>query len=584
MRIVEHTKNTQSVAYQTLKAIGIIAGIFSLVVSLLMVANNLSLKHADPIHSPTLLKLLEDLKASPKDEAIREEIRELDYLARRAFFTSQNFNRSAIYILVGSLIVMLMAFKSLESFRGSIPYPDSSTPKDDLISNAKWARKSVTAAGLVLLGFALILALPWRSALDDVESDQGVLTDADSAVEATKEEVPAAPKPTVVVASREERLKNWPAFRGANSGLIPVAEAPIDWDGESARGITWKTEVPKPGFSSPIIWNDRIFMSGGDKDIREIYCFDTEKGELLWQHSVTDIPGSPEKAPKVNRDTGYAAATMATDGTRVFAIFATGDLVALDFDGKPVWGKNLGVPNNPYGHSSSLELFEDTLLVQFDHTDGGALFGLAVDSGDTKWKTPRDFGTSWASPLVIDTGESSEVILSAEPFVVSYDPKTGKELWRVECLGGGEVAPTPIFADGLLYVSCDYVKIAAIDITSHSVVWENEELIPGVSSPLVVGDLLIGGLSDGGIVCFEAKTGKELWFEETDEGFYASPVLVGERVYLMDRSGMMHILAPSAEFASLGTPVLGEDAVCTPAVMGNTIYYRGTEHLFRIES
>ena len=584
MRVVEYTKKTESVSYRTLQAVGIVAGIFSLVVCLLMIANNLSLKQADPIHSPALLKLLEELKASPQDEAIREEIRELDYLTRRAFFTSQHFNRTAIYLLVGGLVVMVLAFKTLESYKGSVPYPDSKTPKEDLIGNAKWARKSVTAAGLVLFGFALILALPWKSALDEAEPEPGVLPGAGTTLEATKEEATSVQAPAAVVASREEMLKNWPAFRGANNGLIANVETPIDWDGESGRGVTWKTEVPKPGFSSPIIWNNRLFLSGGDKDIREVYCFDTEKGELLWRHAVTDIPQSPAKAPKVNRDTGYAAATMATDGTRVFAIFATGDLVALDFEGNRLWGRNLGVPDNPYGHSSSLGLFEDILLVQFDHKDGGALFGLAVDTGDTRWKTPRDFGTSWASPLVIDTGESNEVVLSADPFVVSYDAKTGNELWRVKCLEGGEVAPTPIFADGVVYVACDYVKVAAIDVKTHTIVWENEELIPGVSSPLVVGDLLIGGLSDGGIVCYQAKTGEELWFEETDEGFYASPVLAGEQVYLMDRSGMMHILAASSEFKSFGNPLLGEEAVCTPAVMGNTIYYRGTKHLFRIES
>ena len=148
-----------------------VAGVFSLVVCALIIANNLSLKKTDPIHSPALQQLVEELKTNPKDEALREEIRELDQIARRAFFTSQHFNRMGIYLLVGGLVVMVIAFKSLEAFKLPPPYPDSADPKDDIVENANWARKSVMAVGLVLVGFALMLALPWESTLDLSEAE-----------------------------------------------------------------------------------------------------------------------------------------------------------------------------------------------------------------------------------------------------------------------------------------------------------------------------------------------------------------------------------------------------------------------------
>jgi outer membrane protein assembly factor BamB len=528
------------------------------------------------------------MKANPGNQAIKEEIRELDFIARRAFFTSQHFNRLAIYYLLGGLVVTVVAFKALGTYREPVPYPDSKDSKDNLIDDANWARKSVTAAGLVLVGFSLILALPWESPLDK-------LAQTDQPAKVTPDGV--QPNPTPSLPTPEEMRQYWPAFRGSTDGIVEVGQAPVDWNGTSGQGIVWKTPVPKNGFSSPIVWENRVFLSGGDKQVREVYCFDAENGELLWTHLVDKIPGSPAVAPKVSSDTGYAAPTMTTDGTRVFAIFSTGDLVALDMEGKRVWGRNLGVPKNPYGHSSSLIRHEDVLLIQYDQEKNdeekklvGFVAGLDIDTGTEKWKVPRDFGNSWSSPLLADTGNRIELILVAEE-VISYDPKTGKEHWRFPWTEGGEIAPTPVYADGMLYLSCGYDKITALDLKTLQPVWENEDLVPGVCTPLITGGLYLSGLDDGGIICFDAKTGKndegellELWMEETDDGFYASPIMVGEKVYMMDRSGVMHIFSPGKEFKSIGKSILGEEAVCTPAVVGDAIYYRGTKHLFKIGS
>ena len=595
MRVVEYQKDTSSLTYRVLNGTGLVACVFVAIVVGLMIANTVNLKWTDPIHSPALLKLLEDLKTEPNNAELRREIQELDLLARQAFFTSQEFNQNAIWMIVGGLVVMIAAFKSIEAYRWRFPYPDGRAPKDDIIENARWARKSVTYAGLVMLGFALILALPWKSPLDGgiEETDSTVAGEGTIAVvesvgglreETRPAQVTPVPSGTPIFPSAAERLKYWPYFRGAGQGVAVASDAPLEWDGASGDGIVWAIELPNTGFSSPIIWEKKLFLTGASKEVREVYCVNRDDGKMLWVKRVEAIPGSPEEPPRVNSDTGYAAATMTTDGTQVYAIFSTGDIVALDLDGGQIWGQNLGVPDNPYGHSSSLAIHQDILLVQYDQEENGVFLGLDARTGEVRWKVARDLGASWSSPLLVNTGERMEVILAAEPAVVSYDPSSGKELWRREGLEGGEVAPTPVLADGLLYVAADYVKLEAVNLADQSVVWIAEDYVPGVSTPVVFGNLLFYGLSDGGFGCYQAKTGEELWHEESDEGFYASPVLFGDRDYLIDRGGVMHIFAAKDTYEPLGKPTLDEAAVTTPVVLDGDIYYRGIQHLYRIGS
>ncbi len=582
MRVIAYQKNKQSVAYRALWALGVIAGLFSMVVCAFMIANNLRLKAADPVHTPALQKLVQQLKTTPQDEVLKDQIRELDLLARHAFFTSQHFNQIASWLLLVGGTVTIISFKTISSYHREVPYPDSHDPKEDLAANALWARQSVTVVGLILVGLALSLALPWKSTLDRASQElTGTLTPP---ANPTAHSVGKTSSPdTPLLAGREERLKHWPSFRGAASAHTATTNLPVDWDGKTGRGILWKSPLPLPGFSSPITWSDRIFVSGGDQHTRAVYGLDAKSGKLLWEKAAPTSLASPSEAPEVNADTGYAAPTMATDGARVFAIFATGDLAAFDFDGNLAWAQHFGVPVNPYGHSSSLEVFEDTLIVQFDQKEEGFVTALDVRTGATRWKTERKFGPSWASPVLIETGGHTELILVADAFVTSYDPRTGKELWRLKCLASGDVAPSPLFANGLLYVAAEGVKFAAIDVGTRQVVWENKEMTPGIGTPAASGGFLFAGLGEGGIACWDAKTGSRLWFHETDDGFYASPIIAGNRVFISDRTGRMYIFEASGSgFKAIAQPQLGEEAVTTPAIYGESLIYRGVKHLFRI--
>ena len=395
-------------------------------------------------------------------------------------------------------------------------------------------------------------------------------------------EVVAAPEAgEESIASEDVRLKNWPNLLGPSASVASSTGLLMKWDGETGEGIKWKTRIPLPGYSSPIYWNGKLYLTGGNASTRMVYCIDAQSGEIIWERQVNNIPGSSGRVG-VGEDTGYAASTMATDGVRIFASFANGDLAAFDLEGSPVWSKNLGKPENMYGHASSLVSHGDDLLIQYDQENLGYVAALDVATGEERWKTERDFGSSWSMPLVAAIGDRKEVILAAEPTVVSYDLESGRELWRVDCLKYGEVTSVPVYADGIVYVSADSANLSAIDVKTREIVWESAFLKSGVSTPLLHEGLLYCGADDGAFVCYDAKTGEELWAEFADDGFYASPILAEGRIHLMDRSGTMYILRPGRELKVLGKSSLGEEASSTPAVVGDSFYIRGLKHLFRI--
>jgi outer membrane protein assembly factor BamB len=313
-----------------------------------------------------------------------------------------------------------------------------------------------------------------------------------------------------------------------------------------------------------------------------VYGIDADSGKILWQTELNDIPGSPERRPQVTEDTGFAAPTMTTDGIRVFVLFATGDIACLDFEGHRLWAKNLGMPENHYGHSSSLITYQDLLLVQYDQNMGGRLLALSTKSGDLVYDQPREVEISWASPILVNTGDRDELILNANPFVMSHDPRTGKELWRVNCMLG-EIAPSPAYADGMVFVVNDYARLAAIKLGAEAeLVWEYIDDLSEVSSPLATKDFVFMAASYGTVTCLDSKTGERLWLEDFDEGFYSSPMLVGDLVYVMDVEGVMSIFKADKEFQLIGQNALGENAVSIPAFMHDRIYIRGMENLYCI--
>lgn len=384
---------------------------------------------------------------------------------------------------------------------------------------------------------------------------------------------------------------NWPIFRGpAGSCVTASANAPASWDGASGKGILWKSAIPLPGRNSPIVWNDRVFLTGADKTAREVFCFDAGTGRLIWRKPVPIEPGAPPI--EVSQDTGYAPSTMATDGKHACALFVNGDLACFDFVGKLLWIRKLGAPENTYGHASSPILYGSGILIQMDQGSDpqagkSALLALDIATGKPVWEVKRPVPNSWSTPVLIRAGGQDQIITCANPLVISYDPRSGRELWRAEVLGG-EVAPSPTFGNGLVYACNLSSSLAAIrpngsgNVTKTAVAWTFADNLPDIASPLCAGDLLFLVASEGMVTCVDAKVGKKVWEHNFGTPFHASPVLAGKTVYLIDRKGVMHLFAAARTYKELGQASLGEDVSATPAIREGRLFLRGKEHLYCI--
>ena len=383
----------------------------------------------------------------------------------------------------------------------------------------------------------------------------------------------------------DELKINWPAFRGFRSnGLASSAAPPTTWSVKTGKNILWKTAISKHGMSSPVVWQDRVYLTGADDQSRDVLCYDASDGDLLWTHSVSDLPGAPAEGilPRVLDETGYAAPTMATNGKEIATIFATGELVCLTMEGKRIWAKQLEVPKNHYGHASSLICTDQLLFVQYDQQKGSKLFAFKMATGEPAWEADRD-EMAWSSPILIDNEGRSELVLTDSKYVASYDPKTGKRLWRVECFSG-EVASSAAFADGLLFVANEGAAASAVDVSSHTegpkIVWRWDGDLPDAASPVANEDFLIVPTAFGVITCLDTKTGKVHWERVFDLGFNSSPVLVDDRVYISDLSGDTHVFELGEKFESIGSGDVQEPVYATPAFVGERIFIRGLFHLF----
>jgi len=376
--------------------------------------------------------------------------------------------------------------------------------------------------------------------------------------------------------------KNHNSFRGPlGQGVVSHKNIPSEWDGTTGTNILWKSPIPKHGFNSPVIWGDKIFVAGADKQSREVYCYNRADGKLLWTGIADNITGSPATLPKVTEDTGFSAPTLTTDGKRVFAIFANGDVIAFNMNGKRIWAKNMGIPDNHYGHSSSLITWANKLLIQYDTNKGGKAIALDAATGEVIWETVRKSKISWASPVLAEVDGKYQLILTADPIVAGYDIETGVELWSTECMMG-EVGPSVGFSDGVVFAGNEYATLVAINPKDGSIIWENDEYLPEASSPLAHNGLLIIATSYGVLVCYDAKTGEQYWEHDVGTTLYSSPMLADGKLFMMDNDGMMRVYEFGKEMKLISENELGEIAGTTPAFSDGHIFIRGENNLYCI--
>jgi outer membrane protein assembly factor BamB len=390
----------------------------------------------------------------------------------------------------------------------------------------------------------------------------------------------------------EEISRNWPRFRGPGGlGVSSYTNVSDNWNGRTGEGILWKSKVPLVGHNSPIVWGNRVFLSGADANNCEVYCFDAFSGKLLWtgpvQGGVKQVVELPEGGA------GFASPTVVTDGWRVCAIFATGDVGCFDLQGKNLWARNLGTPDSAYGYASSLEMYRNLLLIQYDQGNAednkSKLIALNTFSGQTVWETKRPVPNSWTSPIVARAGDRDQIITCGDPWVIAYDPANGTELWRAKCIGG-EIAPSPIYAGGLVLAIEPYTKLVAIrsdgqgDVTRTHIAWSIKDGTPDICCPVSNGQLVFLLASEGMLFCYKVTDGTKLWEKDLKENFRASPSIVGNRLYLLSEKGIMFIMEAGTECKELTRCELGEDCYASPAFADGRIYIRGVENLYCIGS
>jgi len=555
-----------------LARVKIVAALFCLLVSGAMLYQHYHAAERDPWKSPQLLALKEKLHAMPTDESLRREIRQLDLEFRQRYFRRLSLNQTGGWLLVGGLTAMLIAARRGVKLVTQPYLPKRRTETAPQVmkrtAQARWGVAGVGAVTLAGLG-ALVFTAP------------SPLPNSAAELDKLLGRVPAEAE-AIAPTTLGDFQANWPRFRG--------------WDGSGTGTFTnvgtaviWKSPVLAPGFNSPVVWSNHLFISGGTAAKREVFCYDTTDGKLLWQRAVANVPGSPARPPDIPEMTGLTAATMATDGQLAFAMFANGDLAAFKFDGTLAWAKNLGVPKNMYGHAASLAIWPGKLVVQLEQDEdapgGSKLLAFDCATGRTLWEHSKPTHGSWASPTIIEAAGKTQIITLALPFVMSHALVDGTELWRAELMDG-EITPSPIFTGGLVIVVSPSGNLIALrpdgagDVTRSHVAWTTNENIPDITSPNGNNELVFTATTMGGVACFDRPDGKLLWQKELEFEVQSSPALVGHQLLVLSTKGDVVALAAAREFKELSRVKLADAFHASPALVRGRIYLRGVTNLW----
>jgi outer membrane protein assembly factor BamB len=549
-----------------LKVVSQIAGGFTVIVALTMLFSLIQLKTINPLDNPVLLSIKEQFDRDPANAAKAEQVRAMDLMARKAYFSSRWQVETGSYLLLSGALIFILCQRLIADNQKISPVLPGT--KQDLLIKQEKNRKYLIVAASAIAVTAIASSFLLRGDLPDPGGQAG----GSSSGEARRSIKVPEPDKT-----------NYPSFRGQDSrGIAGGSGYLTEWNGAEGKNIEWKTEIPKSGQSSPAIWEDKVFLTGADDNVCEVYCIDKKSGKLLWTGNASNIPGEPEVSPETDHDTGLAASTAAVNKDVVCAVFANGNLVSFNHDGKLLWSKNIGLPENVYGYSSSLIMYDNLLLVQFDSNEKISLMGFDSKTGELKWETIRQGRPVWSSPVIGYFGGKPQIIINGNPNVTSYDVTTGAELWSVECMSG-DVAPSVAINSTMVYAVTDYAMLAAIKGgAGASIVWQDNTYTPDVSSPVATDDYLFVATGNGDIVCYNAAKGDTIWTHYFLDQFYASPIIADDMIYLLDRSGVMHIIEAGPEFKIISQAPLGERSDCTPAFSDKKIYIRGKKNLYSI--
>lgn len=617
---------------KALKRTAWIAGLFSLLVLVGLVANAFISRASDPKPPSQIDQLVSRLNMNRKDAALMKELRQQDLWLRTQYLRSQRFAQVGAILLVLGVGTFLLTLRAAEKLgrKPSLPEPDA---PNRVVSDLLIQQRGVLALGLFLGGSLTVVATLSRhdtvasyarggtmpSATGEVQpkTEQGgtplAVLPAPAQADQTKPSAPLAgaitppsgPTPlnaTTTTTNLEplpttkgEPIKptgptvvteglglypadsNWTQFRGTSGVGLAVGKYPTSWS-----STTWKVSIPLPGRGSPTVWGDKVFFSGATATDRAVYCHDLKTGKEVWAAKIPLKAGAPPM--KASNDAGFAPATVAVDADVVVAVFVNGDVVCFDHKGKGLWGRSFGELENNYGHSSSPVIAGGRLYLQVDQ--GGApdegksvLYAVDPKTGKDLWSVKRPVAASWATPLALRSGAKTVIVTASSPLVMAYDGADGKELWRAEGLMG-EIAPSLAYGDGHVFAGQMGAALLAIDASNGKVLWNSSDAsLPDIVSPAYAAGFVFVCGPDGTVTAVDGKTGKNVWEQKLLKGSKGSPVVVGDLVYLADGTGVMHVFKAAAKYEAVATTPIGEPTEATPAFVGGRIIIRTEKSL-----
>lgn len=580
--------------------IAIVTAVFMLAMTAMLGVSYYQMQQVSPLESGVMETLKELNEANGDNEALQQQIRQLDLLSRKAYFVQEGQLKMGTYIALGMACVLLLCLNLYYKETKNLPEKDLD-PIDEWMNKSRarnyllWAAVIATlvAAAITLLQHVDIKKLMEKSADTeevqtevqgtDVEAgqepqdDSEALTDSlasDSTLVETADTALVDDMPELKIASK--------AFRGNNSSASSSARGlATTWNLSNKKNILWQSSIPKHGYNSPVITGRNVFITGADNSARELYCYDVWTGELKWTVKADKIAGSPSTMPKVNADTGLAASTAATNGEQVCAIFATGDIICADMDGNRLWAKNLGLPDNHYGYASSLLMYGNEVIVQYQNNNEAKVLALNAKTGSQIWsKTSKD-KIAWSSPMIATLGGKPALVVMGNPSIAAYNPSNGSELWRVECMSG-EVGSSPASAGGVVFGASEYAKCIAIDGATGETLWEASDYLPECSSLAATKDLVFCATSYGMVCAYDAKTGEVKKEHDLTTPFYSSPVVADGKVFLFSNSGKAYIFSAST-FDLVTSFETGEKTFATPAFTDGMMIVRTDKSIYCVK-
>lgn len=528
-----------------------------LIVTVAMLRAFIHDKQHGPLVTREVLDAKTKLRQTPDDDSLKTTLRAADVRVRNAFFDHVSLRQRGAWLLLGSGIVLVLSLKLIrlaDKRPPALPTPTIAS------TQTPWAVLIVAAATVALFAAGALASRSLTTAASLLPDDRAAIT--------------------LAWPTDQDLRTNWPVFRGWGGGGHVTGNYAHTFDEKSTA---WRTPVPLPGKGSPIIWADTIFLTGADEDRRALHAFDLATGQPRW---TLDVPATMAEGIEHFEDTGWAAPTPATDGTHIYAIFATGDLVAVDFHGKKIWQRFLGKPVSAYGYASSLTLYRGNVIVQWDvgrSESNASSCILAFDgaTGRQVWRTPRPVSASWASPIVTAQGQ---LLAVGTPWVAGYDAATGAEHWRAKLMGP-DIGASPIALADRAFIANEHALLAAIntsargDLTDSAILWRSDEGLPDIASPITDGKRLWTITSTGTLCAFNATTGTKLYEHDLKRAVHASPVLVGDTLWLTDIRGITHIVRAGDTFEKLAeTPALGPVSASLAFAQGRIIV-RTDRHL-----